>query len=158
MYAQKKIRAIGVSNFQIHHLEALKKTAKIMPMVNQVECHPGLQQIPLHTYLKEHGIAIESYGPFMKGGIYETPFKEVLEAIANKHQKTIAQIVIAWGLHNDIIMIPKSSTKERIKENFLAQDITLDLEDLNQLKGLNRGKRVYTDPDNSPWGYNYEAS
>jgi methylglyoxal/glyoxal reductase len=158
LYREKKARAIGVSNFKIHHLEALFKTATIKPMVNQVEFHPGLQQKPLKKYLESHGIALESYGPFMKGGIFESPFKEELEAIAKAHEATIPQIVIAWGIQSDVIMIPKSATPGRIKENIDATKIKLSGQELNQIDNLNRGRRVYTDPDNHPWGNMYETS
>ena len=153
LYKEKKALAIGVSNFQEHHLESLLKTAKIIPMVNQVELHPGLTQMPLNTYLKSKNIQIESYGPLMRGRIFETPFKEKLEEIANKHNATIAQIVIAWGLNRNILMIPKSVTKERIKENFEARNIKLTEAEILEINALNRGSRVYTDPDNAPWAY-----
>lgn len=152
LYEQKKVRAIGVSNFQRHHLTDLMETAKIKPMVNQVELHPGLSQMPLQAYLEKEGIAIESYGPFMKGGIFEGIWKETLEKIALKHHASIPQVVIAWGLARDIIMIPKSVTPIRIEENFKSKDVLLSISEVEEINALNRGKRVYTDPDNSPWG------
>lgn len=152
LYEAKKVRAIGVSNFSIHHLEDLLSTAKIKPQVNQVELHPGLNQRPLQKYLIEKEIAIESYGPFMRGHLFEPPYVETLTALANKYQKSINQIVIAWGLAKDVIMIPKSQTPSRIRENFAAQEIALDPEDIKTIDRLNRGTRVYTDPDNNPWG------
>jgi diketogulonate reductase-like aldo/keto reductase len=152
LYEQKKIRAIGVSNFQIHHITDLMETAKVKPMVNQVELHPGLSQKPLQDFLEEQEIALESYGPFMKGGIFEGIWKETLSKIAEKHQATIPQIVVAWGLARDIIMIPKSATPSRIEENFKSKDILLSIAEVEEISALNRGKRVYTDPDNSPWG------
>ncbi len=152
IYASGKAKAIGISNFQIHHIEDLLKTAKIIPMVNQVECHPGLTQVPLNKYLKTKNIQLESYGPFMKGGIFEGLWKEKLGEIAKKHDKSIAQIVIAWGLSRNIVMIPKSVTPSRIKDNYDAQFIELTEEELLEIDALNRGNRVYTDPDNSPWG------
>ncbi|MDY0295593.1 MAG: aldo/keto reductase [Acholeplasmataceae bacterium] len=152
LYQEKKVRAIGVSNFQRHHIEDLMETATIRPMVNQVELHPGLSQIPLQNYLVEHGIQIESYGPLMKGGVFEGIWQEGLSKIAEKYQATIAQIIIAWGLHRHVVMIPKSVTPSRILENFKAKDIKLTEEDIQAINSLNRGKRVYTDPDNSPWG------
>ena len=152
LYQEKKVRAIGVSNFQRHHLEDLMETATIVPMVDQVELHPGLSQIPLQTYLNEKKIAIESYGPLMKGGVFEGIWQEGLSKIAEKHQASIPQIIIAWGLARGIIMIPKSVTPSRIEENFKAKDIKLIKEEIDSINSLNRGKRVYTDPDNSPWG------
>jgi diketogulonate reductase-like aldo/keto reductase len=152
LYVQKKVRAIGVSNFQRHHIADLMETAKIKPMVDQVELHPGLSQMPLQAHLENEGIAIESYGPFMKGGVFEGIWKETLEKIALKHHASIPQIVIAWGLARDIIMIPKSVTPIRIEENFKSKDVLLSISEVEEINALNRGKRVYTDPDNSPWG------
>jgi methylglyoxal/glyoxal reductase len=152
LYESKKVRAIGVCNFTIHHMRDLLETAKIKPMINQVELHPGLPQFPLQKYLEAENIALESYGPFMKGGVFQDHYFETLLEIAKKYQKTVAQIVIAWGLNRNIIMIPKSVTPKRILENFEAKDIKLDLEDINSINKLSRGKRVYTDPDNNPWG------
>ncbi len=152
LYEQKKVRAIGVSNFQRHHLNDLLETAKIRPMVNQVELHPGLSQAPLKTYLDSLDIAIESYGPFMKGGVFDGIWHDGLQPIADKYQASIPQIIIAWGLARGVIMIPKSVTPSRIEENFKGQFIKLTTEEVELINGLNRGKRVYTDPDNSPWG------
>ncbi len=152
IYKEKKARAIGISNFQIHHIEQLLKTANVLPAINQVELHPGLSQVPLKKYLDEKNIQIESYGPLMKGGVFEGIWKEKLGEIAQKHKKSIAQIVIAWGLSRNIVMIPKSVTPSRIKDNFDAQFIELSKEEIAEINALNRGQRVYTDPDNSPWG------
>lgn len=152
LYQEKKVRAIGVSNFQRHHLEDLLETATIVPMVDQVELHPGLSQVPLQKYLNSKNIALESYGPLMKGGVFEGIWQEGLSKIAEKHQASIPQIIIAWGLARNIIMIPKSVTPSRIEENFKSKDIILTQEEMDTINQLNRGKRVYTDPDNSPWG------
>lgn len=152
LYKEKKVRAIGVSNFQRHHIEDLMETATIRPMVNQVELHPGLSQVPLQNYLITQGIQIESYGPLMKGGVFEGIWQEGLSKIAEDHNATIPQIIIAWGLARNVIMIPKSVTPSRIEENFRAKDIVLTKEEIETINQLNRGKRVYTDPDNSPWG------
>lgn len=152
LYHAGKCRAIGISNFQIHMIDDILAHANVIPMVNQVELHPGLTQVPLKVYLDEKNIAIESYGPFMKGGVFESRYADVLAPIAAKHEASIAQIVIAWGLQRGIIMIPKSVTPKRIKENYDAQFITLTDEEMTAINELNRGNRVYTDPDNSPWG------
>jgi diketogulonate reductase-like aldo/keto reductase len=152
LYKEKKVRAIGVSNFQRHHIEDLMETATIRPMVNQVELHPGLSQVPLQNYLITQGIQIESYGPLMKGGVFEGIWQEGLSKIAEDHNATIPQIIIAWGLARNVIMIPKSVTPSRIEENFKAKNIILTDEEIETINQLNRGKRVYTDPDNSPWG------
>ncbi|MFA5560478.1 MAG: aldo/keto reductase [Acholeplasmataceae bacterium] len=152
LYREKKIRAIGVSNFQRHHLQDLLKTATVTPAVNQIEFHPGLSQRPTEKFLHSLNIEIVSYGPLMRGGIFQGRYFEVLDPIAKKYNKTIPQIVIAWGLMRGVFMIPKSATKSRIKENFESQFIKLAEEDFEAIEQLNYGKRVYTDPDNSPWG------
>jgi methylglyoxal/glyoxal reductase len=152
LYEHGRARSIGVCNFQRHHLEDLAETARVRPMVNQVELHPGLPQIPLKRYLDQQNITTISYGPFMKGGVFRDHYLEGLEPIAEKHGATIAQVVIAWGIERDIMMIPKSVTPERILENFQASDLILDPEDIKAINRLSRGQRVYTDPDNNPWG------
>ncbi|PKK86849.1 MAG: hypothetical protein CVV63_03350 [Tenericutes bacterium HGW-Tenericutes-8] len=150
-YELKLARAIGVSNFKIHHMDAILKIAKITPMADQVELHPGLYQLPLQNYLNKLGIALISYGPFMKGEIFDQngPYFETLNRIAEKHHASVAQVVIAWGLARNIFMIPKSVTPKRIQENYNSLDVKLDSEDVLTINNLNRGKRVYTDPDNN---------
>lgn len=149
-YQMGKAKAIGVSNYQRHHLQDLFEIATIRPMVNQIEMHPGLQQHPMKEFLNKNSIHLIGYAPFMKGEVFnkEGSYYQTLDGIATKYNKTIAQIVIAWGLSRGIFMIPKSITPQRIKENFDAKDITLDEEDIKKINDLNRGKRVYTDPDN----------
>ncbi len=150
VYRQGKAKMIGVSNFQIHHLDALIKDAKIKPMANQVELHPGLQQVALKEYLDKHDIKCISYGPFMKGEIFEKDgrYYETLKRIADKHNATVAQVVLAWGMKRGIHMIPKTSTESRLLENFESLKVKLDKQDLEDINALNRGRRVYTDPDN----------
>ncbi|MFA5719841.1 MAG: aldo/keto reductase [Acholeplasmataceae bacterium] len=150
VYQEGKAKRIGVSNFQKHHLNALLEDAKIKPMYNQVELHPGLQQTALKHYLDDLGIHTISFGPFMRGEVFqkEGRYYETLKRIADKHHATVAQIVIAWGLARGIHMIPKTATKERLQENFDAQQIKLDKDDLEAILKLNRGRRIYTDPDN----------
>ncbi|MFP4187521.1 MAG: aldo/keto reductase [Acholeplasmataceae bacterium] len=152
LYEQKKARAIGISNFQRHHIMDLYETARVKPFVNQVELHPGLPQLSLKRYLDSEGIMTTSYGPLMKGGVFEGHYGETLGEIARKYDATIAQVVIAWGLARNVIMIPKSATLKRIEENFQAKDLVLDSQDIMRINELSRGERVYTDPDNSPWG------
>lgn len=150
-YNHKKARAIGVSNFKIHHMDAILKVATIHPMANQIEMHPGLYQLPTQTYLNKLNIATISYGPFMKGEVFDQngPYNKVLKEIADRYQATVAQVVIAWGLARGIFMIPKSVTLNRIKENFESLNVNLDPLDVEKINQLNRGKRVYTDPDNN---------
>jgi diketogulonate reductase-like aldo/keto reductase len=152
LYENNYVRAIGVSNFTIEHMEALLKTAKIKPHVNQVECHPGLTQKPLKAYLDRLNIHMISYGPFMRGSILEAPFVEPLTNIAKTYDITVHQLVIAWGINLGIFMIPKSSNHLRLKQNLDAASIVLLEDDIEKIDALNRGKRVYTDPSNNPWG------
>lgn len=150
-YEKGLIKAIGVSNFRIHHIDYLVKYAKIKPAMNQVECHPLLSQEPLLNHLKKLNINMTSYGPFAKGRVFEEPISEVLTEIAKKYDATISQIIIAWGLKRGIVMIPKTVHEERLIENFNALNIELSDEDLIKINALNRGQNVYTDPDNNPF-------
>lgn len=152
LYEHKYVKAIGVSNFTRSHLEDLFETATIKPHVNQIECHPGLTQAPLRAFMAEHDIQTISYGPFMRGQIFEPPYHDVLYQIGRKHTSTIAQVVIAWGIQQGIFMIPKSSDLKRLEENHRAASISLSDVEIQDINRLNRGKRVYTDPDNNPWG------
>ncbi len=152
LYENKYAKAIGVSNFTRSHLEDLLETATIKPHVNQIELHPGLNQATLRAFMDQHEIKAISYGPFMRGGVFESPFKDVLYDIGKKHTSTIPQVTIAWGIQQGIFMIPKSSDTKRLEENYRAASLTLSQEDIDAINKLNRGKRVYTDPDNNPWG------
>lgn len=147
LYEEGKVRAIGVSNFQIHHLEYLLKNCKIKPVANQVEMHPLLNQANLKEYLDERNIKMISFGPFAKGEVFNN---ECLKEISERIKRPIANIVIKWGLERGIIMIPKSITKERIISNFDV-DFELSAEDIKKINGINRGRRFYTDPDNNPF-------
>lgn len=146
------VKNIGVSNFTRYQLTELMKRAKVKPVVNQVEMHPGLSQKPLNEFLLEHDIKLISYGPLMKGRVFEEPYKSVLSEIALKHNVSLAQVVIAWGLSRKIVMIPKTETISRLKENFDASKIVLDSDDLNKIDKLNTGIRVYSDPSNNVYG------
>lgn len=152
-YNTGRARAIGVSNFQIHHLLDLFRVASVMPMVNQVEMHPGLQQEPLKEFLDKNNIKMISYGPFMKGEVFnrEGKFYETLDKIGDNHKASVAQVIIAWGIQRGIMMIPKSVTPSRIFENFKALDLVLTNEEMEMISLLNQGTRVYTDPDNVPY-------
>lgn len=144
LYAAGKIRAIGVSNFKEHHLNALFETATVKPMVNQVELHPQLAQPELVAFCQEHGIAIEAWGPLMQGKVFSIPlFKELEE----KYQKSIAQIVIRWHLQKGFIPMPKSITPSRIESNFDVFDFELSREDMAAIDAYNTGERIGPDPD-----------
>lgn len=141
------IKSIGVSNFQIHHLEHLLPYVKYKPVVNQIELHPGLSQISLVHFLKENNIQVMSYGPFMKGEALTMPY--IIE-LSKHYHKTPAQICIRYLIDRGIVAIPKSVHENRIKENIDVFDFKLTDEEVTNIKGLNQGRRVYLDPDNRP--------
>lgn len=145
LYKEGKVKAIGVSNFQIHHLKDLMEDAEVKPMVNQVECHPRLTQKEVQAFCKEQGIQLEAWSPLMQGELLDN---EVLQAIATKHSKSVAQVILRWDLQNGIVTIPKSTKEHRIVENSTVFDFELTEEEMNQIDGLNQNHRVGPDPDN----------
>lgn len=145
LYKEGRVKAIGVSNFQVHHLEDLMKDAEIKPMVNQVEFHPRLSQKELRAFCQEQGIQVEAWSPLMQGQLLEN---EILKEIAAKHNKTVAQIILRWDLQNGVITIPKSTKEHRIIANAQVFDFELDNEDMDRIDSLNQNYRVGPDPDN----------
>jgi diketogulonate reductase-like aldo/keto reductase len=145
LYKEGRVRAIGVSNFQVHHLEDLMKDAEIKPMVNQVEYHPRLTQNEVHAFCREQGIQMEAWSPLMQGQLLDN---EGLAAIAAKYKKSVAQIILRWDLQNGIVTIPKSTKEHRIIENSQVFDFELTQEDMHQINNLNQNHRVGPDPDN----------
>jgi len=145
LYKDGRIKSIGVSNFQIHHLEDLMKDAEIKPMVNQVEYHPRLTQKELKAYCKEHGIQLEAWSPLMQGQLLDNP--DLLE-IADKYNKSTAQVILRWDLQSGIVTIPKSTKEHRIVENASVFDFKLSAEDMKRIDDLNQNHRVGPDPDN----------
>ncbi|MED3994461.1 aldo/keto reductase [Peribacillus frigoritolerans] len=145
LYKEGKVKAIGVSNFQIRHLKDLMEDAEVKPMVNQVECHPRLTQKEVQAFCKEQGIQLEAWSPLMQGELLDN---EVLQAIATKHGKSVAQVILRWDLQNGIVTIPKSTKEHRIVENSTVFDFELTEEEMNQIDGLNQNHRVGPDPDN----------
>ncbi|MGY6208866.1 aldo/keto reductase [Cytobacillus firmus] len=145
LYKEGKIKAIGVSNFQISHLENLLKTAEIKPMINQIELHPKLTQTELRAFAAKHDMHIEAWAPLMQGGLFEN---EILKKLAERYGKSIAQIVLRWHLQNGIIVIPKSTKPHRIEENADLFDFELSQQDMELIDSLNEDLRVGPDPDN----------
>ena len=144
LYLEKKVRSIGVSNFNKHHLEELEKTQKVSPMVNQIEIHPQFSQKEMRLFNDKNRIITEAWSPLMKGGVLEI---EELNEIAAKHKKTIAQIVLRWHIQNNVIVLPKSSNGNRIKENFNIFDFELDKDDMTFIHSLNKNERIGANPD-----------
>lgn len=143
LYETGKVRAIGVSNFLIHHLEDLLSDCKIKPMVNQVEFHPWLTQENLQVFCKENSIQLEAWSPLARGKLLDHP--TILE-IAKKYSKTTAQVILRWDLQHEVITIPKSVKPERIKQNAEVFDFELSPEDMQALDAINEDKRTGMDP------------
>ncbi|MGY6590811.1 aldo/keto reductase [Bacillus velezensis] len=145
LYRDGRIKAIGVSNFQIHHLKHLMKETEIKPMINQVEYHPRLTQKELLAFCTEQGIQLEAWSPLMQGQLLD---HTVLQEIAEKYGKSAAQVILRWDLQNGVITIPKSTKKHRIEENANVFDFELSADDMKQIDDLNENLRVGPDPDN----------
>lgn len=145
LYNDGRVRAIGVSNFNVHHLEDLMQDAQIKPMVNQVEYHPHLTQKGLLAFCKEHKIQMEAWSPLMRGQLLDQP---VLMELAEKYRKSVAQIILRWDLQHGVITIPKSVKEERIRENADIFDFELTKEEMDKIDGMNQNRRSGADPDN----------
>ena len=144
LYAEKRIRAIGVSNFMKHHLEDLLRSAKVVPMVNQMEFHPYVVQQDLIDYCYSNGIQYEAWSPFMQGKVFNL---DICQELSKKYDKSIAQVILRWNLQKGIVTIPKSVRKDRIKSNAAIFDFEISTEDVRYLDSLDRGERIGPDPD-----------
>lgn len=144
LYADGRVKAIGVSNFPVEQLERLTGETAVVPAVNQIELHPHLQQHALREFHAEQGIATEAWSPLGQGkGLLEVT---AIVAIAQKHNRTPAQVVLRWHLQIGNVVIPKSVTPSRIRENIEVFDFTLDTEDLAAISALNEDRRIGPDP------------
>jgi diketogulonate reductase-like aldo/keto reductase len=146
LYEQGRVRAIGVSNFQTRHLDALLKEARIVPAVNQIERHPLLTQLPLRAYCQARNIAIEAWSP-LGGTGGNLLANEELGRIAKKYGKTVAQLVLRWDLQQDVVILPKSVHEERIIQNTDLYDFEISPEDMEKINALNQNLRTGADPD-----------
>lgn len=144
LYKDGKVRAIGVSNFKIHHLQTLMEQSEEKPVINQIELHPYLTQKDTLAFCKENGIAVEAWSPLGRGRLLDDP---TLVEIGKKYGKTAAQVTLRWHLQNDVIVIPKSVTPSRIKENSDIFDFELTPEDMERIDALNKNARTGKDPD-----------
>ncbi|SDN97815.1 aldo/keto reductase [Alkalicoccus daliensis] len=144
LYKDGRVRAIGVSNFKAHHLEEIISHCEIVPMVNQVEYHPRFNQREVHDFCKKHSIQLEAWSPLMQGGLFEDP---TLKEIAEKYNKSIAQIIIRWDIQTGVVTIPKSVKSHRIAENADVFDFEIAQEDMEKINALNTDERMFADPD-----------
>lgn len=147
IYASGRVKAIGVSNYTIRHLEELLRESTIKPAVNQVELHVFLQQPELIKYCHDNNIVVEAYAPLAHGYHMDDP---VLVEIAAKHSKTASQIMIRWCIEQGLVPLPKSTHADRIRQNFEVFDFSLDEDDLTKLKTLERNFRTCWDPTHTP--------
>jgi 2,5-diketo-D-gluconate reductase A len=143
IYGEGRSRTIGVSNFRIEDLERLEREAEMLPTVNQIELHPHLQQAELRAWHLEHRIATEAWSPLAQG---ELLVNETVAAVAARHGRTPAQVILHWHLQLGNVVIPKSVTAERIRENFEVFDFELGDDDLVEIGALDVGKRIGPDP------------
>ena len=144
LYKQGKVRAIGVSNFQIHHLKDILDASDVVPAVNQIELHPLLNQKDIRDFCQLNNIVVEAWSPLMKGNL-DLP---VLLDLAKKYQKSPAQIVLRWHIQHGVVVIPKSVHDHRIRENALVFDFSLSADEVTLIDTLHTGKRFGPDPDN----------
>lgn len=133
LYKKGKVRAIGVSNFMIQHLESLKEYANILPMVDQIEFHPGLTQKDTVEYCKNNNILIEAWSPLGSGKMLDNA---ELKSIAARYNKTVAQLCIKWCLQNGVVPLPKSIHSKRIKENICVYDFKISDEDMKYINNM----------------------
>lgn len=153
LYAEGKIKAIGISNFYPDRMIDLASFSRVKPMVNQVETHPFNQQTEAQKWMKKYGCQIEAWAPFGEGrcGLFTN---ETIAKIAAKYNKTVAQIILRWELQRGIVVIPKSVHKERMEENFNVFDFELSVDDMALMSTLDRAESLFfshRDPNMVEW-------
>lgn len=144
LYKDGLVRAIGVCNFKVHHLQALKNNASIVPMVNQIELHPGLDQSEIRQYCEEENIVLEASSPLGNGQIL---LNEALNSIAVKKEKSVAQVCLRWEIQRNIIVIPKTVKEERLRENISIFDFELDNDEMSTIDNIPYCGGIGIDPD-----------
>ncbi|GEO77907.1 aldo keto reductase [Companilactobacillus mindensis DSM 14500] len=144
LYKDGKIKAIGVSNFQIHHLEELAEYATVTPVLDQVESHPKLSQNELRDYAAKHDIKIQAWSPLMQGKILKNA---TLQTIADKYNKSVAQVVLRWDIQRDVLLAVKSVHPERMQSNADVFDFALEQSDMDKINEMNEDLRVGPNPD-----------
>ncbi|WP_329454955.1 aldo/keto reductase [Streptomyces sp. NBC_01497] len=144
LLADGRVRAIGVSNFQPAHLQRLIDSSATVPAVNQIELHPGLQQRELREFHARHGIVTEAWSPLAQGALLA---QEAVTGIAARHGRSPAQVVLRWHLQSGNVVIPKSVTPERIRQNLDVFGFELSGDEMEALAALDRGMRTGPDPD-----------
>ncbi|SEH39171.1 aldo/keto reductase [Chryseobacterium culicis] len=150
LYQEGKIKAIGVCNFTVEKLEELKANSTVLPVINQIELHPVFQQKELQAYDRENNIITQPWSPLGNGNASLLSNPD-LKAIADKYGKTVAQVILRWHLQEGFVVIPKSVTPSRIEENFNVFDFELTEDEMNVVRSLDTGKRLFFDPKDPEW-------
>lgn len=145
LFSEGYVRSIGVSNFLRHHLDDLMTTSGTLPSVNQIEFHPRLVQPSLLDFCQTNLIQVQAWSPLMQGGVFTI---DLLQNIAEKYQKTVAQVVLRWNLQKGVCTIPKSTNQDRMEENANIFDFSLVNDDMAAIDALDQHYRVGADPDN----------
>lgn len=145
LYNDGRVKAIGVCNFEIEHLQRLLDECDVVPVLNQVECHPYLAQNELKEFCAKHDIFVEAWSPLDQGG--EVLSDDTVKRIADAHGKSPAQVVLRWHLQNNTIVIPKSVTPSRIEENFQVFDFELSADEMDAINELNKDRRKGSHPN-----------
>jgi 2,5-diketo-D-gluconate reductase A len=148
--ADGRAKSIGVSNFQVTHLEKLTAESDTVPAVNQIELHPYLTNTEVAGYCADHGIHVESWSPIAQGGVLEDP---TITEIAQRVGRTPAQVTLRWHIQHGYIVFPKSTTPSRIEENFALFDFELTGEDMTALDDLDKGEEGRTGPNPDRFAY-----
>ncbi|RPF54309.1 aldo/keto reductase [Aquisalibacillus elongatus] len=144
LYEEGVIKAIGVSNFHVHHLQKLFTKANVKPVVNQIEYHPHLTQEEVKAFCEQENIQMEAWSPMKKGHLFDDP---TITEIAEKHNKTPAQVILRWDVQNHVVTIPKSVTPSRIKDNVDIFDFELTNEDIKRIDDMNTNERTGMNPN-----------
>ncbi|WP_160139296.1 aldo/keto reductase [Chryseobacterium sp. c4a] len=150
LYQEGKIKAIGVCNFTVEKLEELKANSTVLPVINQIELHPVFQQKELQVYNRENNIITQPWSPLGNGNANLLSNPD-LKSIAEKYGKTVAQVILRWHLQEGFVVIPKSVTPSRIEENFNVFDFELTEDEMNVVRSLDTGKRLFFDPKDPEW-------
>jgi 2,5-diketo-D-gluconate reductase A len=148
IYASGRVKAIGVSNFQPHHLSSLFEATEVRPAVNQIEVHPYLAQDELRAFDAEHGIITEAWAPIAQGAILDDA---VIADVATQLGRTPAQVTLRWHIQRGDVVFPKSVTRSRVEENFAIFDFELDESAMAAISGLDRNGRTGPNPDEFNW-------
>ncbi|MFG2669661.1 aldo/keto reductase [Streptomyces sp. DT20] len=144
IYRSGRTKAIGVSNFQPHHLRRLLESSEVVPVVNQIEAHPYLTQDDVRAFGAEHEIVTEAWSPIAQGKVLDDP---AINRIADRVGRTPAQVTLRWHIQRGDIVFPKSVTRKRVEENFALFDFDLSEGDMGEISALNRNERTGPDPD-----------